>query len=111
MLDLEVAAFIHGNGKTQRERKMMYPEVGAPDGFREMLEKLLPRIAVHVPDELLKMWFPPGVVDGAIDTSTLKAARAYADECKCAFSYLSAQKEGVFHKDPPKEIRTAGSLI
>lgn len=90
---------------------MMYPEVGPPGGFREMLEKLLPRIAIHIPDDLLKTWFPPEAAGGVIDTSTLKAARAYADECKCAFSYLSAQREGVFHKDPPKEIRTAGSLI
>jgi hypothetical protein len=90
---------------------MMYPEVGPPDGFREMLEKLLPRVAIHVPDELLEIWFPPEAVGGMIDTAALEAARAYADECKCTFTYFSAQKEGVFHKDPPQEIRTAGSLI
>jgi hypothetical protein len=90
---------------------MMYPEKGPPDGFREMLEKLLPRIAIHVPDEILEIWFPPGAIGGMIAAAALSAARAYAAECNCVFSYLPDQKEGVFHKDPPKEIRTAGSLI
>ncbi len=69
-----------------------------------MLERFLPRVAIHVPDELLEIWFPPGAVGGVIDMAALEAARAYAGECKCTFSYLSAQKEGVFHKDPPKEL-------
>jgi hypothetical protein len=91
---------------------MMYPEAGPPDGFREMLEKLLPRIAMHVPDDILEIWFPPGAAAaGIVDASALASAREYAAKYSCEFSYLSDRREGVFHKDPPKEIRTAGSLI
>jgi hypothetical protein len=90
---------------------MMYPEDGPPDAFREMLEKLLPRIAMHVPNDVLAVWFPPGAVSGAMDKSALASARAYAARHGCLFSYLSDRREGVFHKEPPQEIRTAGSLI
>jgi hypothetical protein len=90
---------------------MMYPEAGPPDGFREMLEKLLPRIATHVPDDILQLWFPPGAVAGIMDADALTAARAYGAKCGCGFSYLSDRREGVFHKDARKEIRTVGSLI
>ena len=90
---------------------MMYPESGPPDGFREMLEKLLPRIAMHVPDDILEIWFPPGAVAGMMDGAALASARRYAAKYTCEFSYLSDRCEGVFHKNPPKEIRTAGSLI
>jgi hypothetical protein len=90
---------------------MIYPVEGPPDGFREMLERILPRIAMHVPADILQIWFPPGASAGRMDGSALAAARAYAAEFNCAFSYLADRAEGVFHKDPPKEIRTAGSLI
>ena len=90
---------------------MMYPEDGPPDGFREMLEKLLPRIAMHVPDDILQIWFPPGAASGLMDESALASARAYAARHGCLFSHLSDRGEGVFHKDPPHAIRTAGSLI
>jgi hypothetical protein len=91
--------------------QMMYPEDGPPEGFREMLGNLLPRIAMHVPDDILQLWFPPGAAAGIMDAAALTAARAYGAKCGCGFSYLSDRGEGVFHKDPPKEIRTAGSLI
>jgi len=90
---------------------MMYPETGPPDGFREMLEKLIPRIAMHVPDDILEIWFPPGAASGMMDGAALASARAYAARYGCEFSYLSDRGEGIFHKDPPKAIRTAGSLI
>ena len=93
------------------ERAMMYPETGPPEGFREMLEKLLPRIAMHVPDDILEIWFPPGAVAGIMDSAALTSARAYAAKCRCDFPPLPDRREGVFHKDLPKEIRTAGSLI
>jgi hypothetical protein len=90
---------------------MMYPEAGPPETFRETLEKLLPRIVMHVPDDILEIWFSPGPIAGMMDGAALAAARAYATKCGCRFSYLPDRREGVFHKDPPQEIRTAGSLI
>jgi hypothetical protein len=93
------------------ERAMMYPENGPPDGFAETLEKLLPQIAMHVPDEVLVAWFPPSAASGVMDESAMASAKAYAARHGCAFSYLPDRGEGVFHKDPPQEIRTAGSLI
>jgi hypothetical protein len=93
------------------ECTMMYPENGPPDGFGETLEKLLPRIAMHVPDDILEIWFPPGTSSGMMDASALASARLYAAKYGCGFSYLSDRGEGIFHKDPTQEIRTAGSLI
>jgi hypothetical protein len=89
----------------------MSPEVGPPDTFREMLEKLLPRVAMHVPDDILEIWFPPGPIAGMMDGAALTAARAYGAKCGCGFSHLPDRREGVFHKDSPQETRTAGSLI
>ena len=48
-------------------RNDVYPETGPPDGFREMLEKLIPRIAMHVPDDILEIWFSPGAASGMMD--------------------------------------------
>jgi hypothetical protein len=81
---------------------MMYPEAGPPDGFREMLEKLLPGIATHVPDGILEVWFPPGAVAGTMDSIALGAARAYGASCGCRFSYLSERGEGLFSQGPAK---------
>ena len=90
---------------------MMYPEAGPPDGLREILKKLFPGITMHVPDDILELWFPPGAVAGTMDSTALGAARAYGASCGCGFSYLSDRNEGVFHKAPQNEIRTVGSLV
>ncbi len=52
---------------------MMYPEAGPPDGFHEMLEKLFPGITMHVPDDILELWFPPGAVLGRYDDTARRA--------------------------------------
>lgn len=90
---------------------MIYPEVAPPEGFRALLRSLLPRIAMHVPDDVLALWFPPGAVAGVMDAAALAAAQAFGAECGCGFSYLSDRHEGVFHKAPPREVRTVGSLL
>jgi hypothetical protein len=92
-------------------RAMMYPEDGPPEAFRETLEKLVPGVSMHVPDAILEIWFPPGPIAGIMDGSALATARAYGAKSGCGFFYLSDRHEGVFHKDQPQEVRTAGSLI
>jgi hypothetical protein len=82
----------------------MYPEEGPPDGFREMLENLLPRIAMHVPDDILQRWFPPGAAAGILDAAALAAARAYGAKCGCEFSYLSDRREGSFIKTCQRKL-------
>jgi hypothetical protein len=73
---------------------------GPPEGFREILDKLPLRVAMHVPNDVFEIWFPPGAANGIIDGATSQRARAYAAECNCRFSYLPDRREGVFIKTP-----------
>jgi hypothetical protein len=48
-------------------RAMSDPErFSVPFVIEEILDRLLPEVALHVPDHILAIWFPPGPADGVM---------------------------------------------
>jgi hypothetical protein len=51
-----------------------------------------------LPDELLGLWFPPGIVGGVLDPGSRKSAEEYGAHFNCLFSYAEDEHQGYFAK-------------
>jgi hypothetical protein len=67
-------------------------------GLDSILAQLPAKTPLLVPDELLGVWFPPGVIEGRISESSFTAASAYAEKCNCTFDYSADEQCGRFWK-------------
>jgi hypothetical protein len=78
--------------------------MGEPERFsvpfviEEILDRLPPEVALHVPDHILAIWFPPGPANGVMLESSLARAQAYAQSCGCEFTYHGDAREGIFYR-------------
>lgn len=70
-----------------------------PNTLGEVLAELPPGTLLLVADELLSLWFPPGIVAGQLDDESRRAAEARAIEANCAFEYVPAEQAGRFTKN------------
>jgi hypothetical protein len=75
-------------------------EFNVPHELDDILDRLPAGLALHIPDNILGLWFPPGVVGDVMDESARKLAESYAATCGCAFSYQGDLGEGRFFKAP-----------
>jgi hypothetical protein len=64
----------------------------------EILAQLPVKQPLLVPDELLALWFPPGVVNGRIDSASAAAATRAAEANNCTFDYAEDEQVGRFWK-------------
>jgi hypothetical protein len=67
-------------------------------GLDSILATLPAKTPLLVPDELLAIWFPPGVVSGQMVEKSFAAACAYAEKCNCIFDYSVDEQCGRFWK-------------
>ena len=74
-----------------------------PHEIDEILDRLPPRVTLHVPDHILSLWFPPGPSNGVMQGRALARAVSYAKSCACSFAYHGDVGEGVFSKAIPPE--------
>jgi hypothetical protein len=74
-----------------------------PDGVDGIMRALLPRTGFYVPDDILGMWFPPGVAAGIIDNAARRAAEGYGAKFDCRFWYFPERKAGCFAKKPKSQ--------
>jgi hypothetical protein len=78
--------------------------MGEPERFsvpfviEEILERLPSEVALHVPDHILAIWFPPGPASGVMPEAALARARGYAQSCGCEFDYHGSTHEGIFYR-------------
>jgi hypothetical protein len=80
-------------------RAMSDPErFSVPFVIEEILERLPPQVALHVPDHILATWFPPGPADGVMPEAALARAQGYAQSCGCEFAYHGSIREGIFYR-------------
>jgi hypothetical protein len=80
-------------------RAMVEPErFSVPYVIEEILERLPPQVALHVPDHILAIWFPPGPADGVMPDAAAARAQAYAQSCGCEFAYHGSIHEGIFYR-------------
>ena len=70
----------------------------APKDLAEILRALPEGTPLLLPDELLSLLFPPGVVDGVLDPKSRKAAEEYGAYFNCLFSHEPDQQQGCFAK-------------
>lgn len=74
-----------------------------PQEIEEILDRLPPKVALHVPDQVLSLWFPPGPVDGVMGEATLARIQSYAQSCGCKFAYHGSLREGIFSRQVPDD--------
>jgi len=75
-------------------------EFNVPSELDDPLDRLPVGLALHVPDDFLEIWFPPGVVADVMEERARKLAERYAGTCGCTFSYQASLGEGRFYKGP-----------
>ena len=75
-----------------------HSDFNVPAELDDILDRLPAGLALHVPADLLEVWFPPGVVAGVMEENARKRAEAYAGSCGCTFRYSADLGEGRFHK-------------
>jgi len=46
-----------------------------PDNLDEILRTFPPRTTFYVPDDLLGLWFPPGIIENRLDAQSRKDAK------------------------------------
>jgi hypothetical protein len=69
-----------------------------PENLADILEALPKGTPFFVPIELLGLWFPPGVVGGALDPKSQKSAEEYGAHFNCLFAYVADEPHGCFTK-------------
>lgn len=62
----------------------------------ELLETISPGESVFIPEELLAVWFPPGVRGGDLANPSRKAASDFAHQTCCTFEFLPVRNAGRF---------------
>lgn len=66
----------------------MRGSMSIPSDFGEQIARLHPGTMMGIPDALLGEWFPPGVRDGSLDVTSMKAAQDFAARHGCSFRYF-----------------------
>ena len=80
-------------------RAMGEPErFSVPFVIEEILERLPPEVALHVPDHILAIWFAPGPANSVMPEASLARAQGYAQSCGCEFAYHGDTREGIFYR-------------
>jgi hypothetical protein len=74
-----------------------------PQEIEEILDRLPPKVTLHVPDQVLSLWFPPGPVDGVMAEATLARIQSYAQSCGCKFAYHGSIRGGIFSRQVPDD--------
>jgi hypothetical protein len=69
-----------------------------PFVIEEILERLPPEVALHVPDHILAIWFAPGPANGVMPEAALARAQGYAQSCGCEFTYHGSAHEDIFYR-------------
>jgi hypothetical protein len=69
-----------------------------PKNLADILRALPADTPLLLPNELLGLWFPPGVIDGVLDSVSRKLAEEYGAHFNCVFSYEVRQHQGCFTK-------------
>jgi hypothetical protein len=80
-----------------------HEKFAVPHEIEEILDRLPPRVTLHVPDHILSLWFPPGPANGVMEGRALARVLSYAKSCACEFAYHGDRGEGVFSKAIPSE--------
>lgn len=57
------------------------------DSLEELLPQLPPETPFFIPNEIIELWFPPGVVAGILDDGSRMAAEVKAARFGCRFQY------------------------
>jgi hypothetical protein len=70
-----------------------------PDNLDEIMRTLPPRTAFYVPDDLLGLWFPPGIIENRFDAQSRRDAETYGAQFNCQFWYFPERYEGCFSKN------------
>ena len=70
-----------------------------PDDIDQIMRTLPARTGLYVPDDLLVLWFPPGIAAGVLDDRARKAAEEYGAQFNCRFWYFPERGAGCFAKN------------
>jgi hypothetical protein len=88
---------IESKAMVERER------FSVPQEIEEILDRLPSKVTLHVPDQVLSHWFPPGPADGGMGETTLARIQSYAKSCGCYFAYDGSLREGIFYRQVPDD--------
>jgi hypothetical protein len=87
-----------------------HPEFNVPAELDDILDRLPTGLALHVPDDFLEMWFPPGVVADVMEKQARERAERYAATCGCTSAIWRALARGASTKAPGTTSRSVRAL-